>query len=532
MSRHKTKSPPEIASVQALMLENRGSDKDQVHRFACTLVTPMYGGGVEKGTVDLAMPIRATAIRGQLRHWWRLLNRKNEHGKLRSPQELFKIERDIWGGLGDADTLAASKVSVSVKARPAREAELQPVAAFETRGDRLKGPFFKNVPAYALFPAQGKMERGQVTEQPKELLRAGFKFELVLNFDKNLDDATRKQVLDSVRWWGSFGGVGARTRRGCGAVEIVDANRRPQHVRPAEVEAEGWQLVLHAPAKDATTAWTKAIDALQSFRQGPNQGRNPGQGNHPGRSRWPEPDAIRRITEKNDPKHKPEHKAGNVFPRAAFGLPIIFHFKDDRTKDDRTGDPMETTLKPCPEGSNAAAERMASPLIVRPYMSGNGWCPAVLCMDLDHINRMGLSLEGKFGRSPYEVKADQWQASAAAIHIKPMDGHADAIAAFLSYFEKSGPAFVAAPAAHATATTERPKFAVKMTGLRLTLNRNGSLEARNTKTQKCWYAHGDKALELLGTLPAPKQDELRSGRYIWADIEAAEHDIISVRIKA
>ena len=40
----------------------------------CELMTPMYGGGVEPGKVDRAMPIRPSAIRGQLRFWWRLLN--------------------------------------------------------------------------------------------------------------------------------------------------------------------------------------------------------------------------------------------------------------------------------------------------------------------------------------------------------------------------------------------------------------------------------------------------------------------------
>jgi len=49
------------------------------------------------------------------------------------------------------------------------------------------------------------------------------------------------------------------------------------------------------------------------------------------------------------------------FPQAAFGLPIIFKFKDDNA-----GDPKSTTLK----GANS--ERLGSPLILRPVAVGNG----------------------------------------------------------------------------------------------------------------------------------------------------------------
>lgn len=40
----------------------------------------MYGGGVDAATVDLKMPIRVSAIKGQLRFWWRLLakNKKDD----------------------------------------------------------------------------------------------------------------------------------------------------------------------------------------------------------------------------------------------------------------------------------------------------------------------------------------------------------------------------------------------------------------------------------------------------------------------
>lgn len=389
-------------------------------RYDCTLVTPMYGGGVKAGEVDTAMPIRATAIRGQLRHWWRLLNRRDGNGNLRTSKALFEAERALWGGLGDAETLAASKVAVSVAAQGVTQHGLQPVATYSQREGKLRGPEFGNLPGYVLFPGQGKSERGKVAEQPKQLLMAGFKFRLTLHFDRELPAAHREQVREAVRWWATFGGVGARTRRGCGAVEVIDADRKLVRVDESAVQKQGWRLVVGTGGGDAIGAWKQAADALKDFRQKPGFARNPGQGNRPGRSRWPEPDAIRRITGSHAALHEPKSRSGDVFPRAAFGLPIITHFKQEREW--RQTDPQDTTLKPIPAGSAKASERMASPLILRPYHDGSSWRPAVLCMGLDHIKNMSLSLEGKFQASPKVIPVGQWQARAMAGEIAPLQG--------------------------------------------------------------------------------------------------------------
>ncbi len=38
--------------------------------YQVKVITPIYGGGVKAGEPDKDMPIRASAIRGQLRYWW------------------------------------------------------------------------------------------------------------------------------------------------------------------------------------------------------------------------------------------------------------------------------------------------------------------------------------------------------------------------------------------------------------------------------------------------------------------------------
>jgi CRISPR-associated protein Cmr1 len=53
----------------------------------------------------------------------------------------------------------------------------------------------------------------------------------------------------------------------------------------------------------------------------------------------------------------------DAFPRAEFGLPIVFHFQG-------RGEPPDTTLQPVVDG--AGQERMASPLILKPLALADG----------------------------------------------------------------------------------------------------------------------------------------------------------------
>ena len=79
----------------------------------------MYGGGVKAGVVDQKMPIRASALRGQFRFWWRLLNSTTyleSTGQLDS-ERLFNAESALWGGIS-SNGPKASQVTVQVEAKP------------------------------------------------------------------------------------------------------------------------------------------------------------------------------------------------------------------------------------------------------------------------------------------------------------------------------------------------------------------------------------------------------------------------------
>ena len=368
-----------------------------VVRATCTLVTPMYGGGVAPGEVDRAMPIRATAIRGQLRFWWRLLN-----GAGRSSKDLFAAESHLWGGIAGTGP-RASRVALHVDAEPAGSERM-----IEWGSAGLDAPRYSLI----LDP-----------KHKPSLLNIGYEFTLTLRFANGAPDNEREQIIEALRWWASFGGVGARTRRGLGAVKVNSDGVPLRPVSRQEVESRGGRMVLRRASRNPVEAWREAVTALSDFRQAPNVGRNPGRGSRPGRSRWPEPDAIRRHRHRNAPRHQPQHPVdGQYYPRAAFGLPIVFHFKDRR-------DPPDAVLQPC-EG-----ERMASSLILRAYFDGTQYRPlAVLLPGWAKCVSVPVSFGSE--RLGPAWPDDSGKRTELAERVLPMQGRsADALTAFLHYFE-------------------------------------------------------------------------------------------------
>lgn len=365
----------------------------------CELITPMYGGGVKAGEVDCKMPIRASALRGQLRFWWRLL--KDASNPSLTSEDLFKAECALWGGISSTGP-KASQVTLQVKADPAGRRDL--IASCDNK-NRIQRNF-----DYVLI-----LEKGQ---NPR-LLKEGYKFELILSLNSAATKAQQAEVMEALRWWASFGGVGARTRRGLGAVKATRCNSALTPVSEQQVKAKGGKMVLKPSASSAVDAWRTAVSRLKDFRQKPGVGRNHG----PGRSHWPEPDAIRRFAGHHAPNHPVD-----AFPRAAFGLPIVFHFKDP-------SDPADHTLEP----DNGNSNRMASPLILRPYFDGTAYCPLALllpgwekCVSVP-VGSNSKSLGPAWPKATDPPPNDR---PSLAAQVLPMNGRGDdALSAFMAYFK-------------------------------------------------------------------------------------------------
>lgn len=317
----------------------------------CPVITPYFGGGAETRVHDASLPVRATAIRGHLRFWWRA----TRGSVFASVEALRARESEIWGS-----TKERSAVEVTVEiTEPGRE--YSPPAE----------------QSYVLFPFREQRESGV----PETKGRVGLRFQAVLRYPQPLFE----DVAVAAWAWSNFGGVGGRTRRGCGAIhcaklapksaqldaavaELRKAVRDIAAIQPAQRAWPTWtgHVYLGSEAVDPMEAWMRSFRLLRRFRQDVEVGRNRGASpQRPGRSRWPEADSLRAITGKGDPRHMTTNTLDGLadapaFPRAEFGLPIVFHFP-------RGGDSvLNSTLYP------EKGQRMSSPFIVRPLATGDG----------------------------------------------------------------------------------------------------------------------------------------------------------------
>ena len=211
----------------------------------------------------------------------------------------------------------------------------------------------KNKNGETISPGNPSSDYGYVAfplEEGDSLLE-GVKFHLTLTCPKDAES----EIADALWAWESFGGIGARTRRGLGAIACtkIECNGKTETITPPAANevvqyieaglkkhvADGifpdnlprlpqtkTNVRVTHKQNDPDAAWKLLIKQLKEFRQ--NRRQNPVNRNVPGRSNWPEPDAIRRIFGTNpSSKHGAALSSTDKFPRSVFGLPIIFQFK-------------------------------------------------------------------------------------------------------------------------------------------------------------------------------------------------------------
>jgi CRISPR-associated protein Cmr1 len=320
-------------------------------------MTTVYGGGAETGRNDGFDPYRVPSIRGQLRFWWRA----SRGASFSTPDKLRQEENAIWG---DTDRVSPVRLRIlNFKAgveRPAAQ-----------RG--AEGRWTDEQPKYVLFPAQ---------ENRKEIgpVYRGGSFRLEVRAPERL-----VADVDGALWaWFTFGGIGGRTRRGCGALYC---NAYAHSWKSESLKGDGtprdWPVlrggtaVMGTGKSDWFSCWKSCIDVLQTFRQDRPHPR--------GRSRWPEPDEIRRIRGVHPPQHAPVNPL-HEFPRAALGLPIIFQFKSSE-------DPEPNTLNVIDDQDMEL--RMASPVILKPWaVSATEAIPLLISLNTKPMAEQLQSLPG------------------------------------------------------------------------------------------------------------------------------------------
>ncbi len=362
--------------------------------FRLRTITPIYGGGARLHTPEGCNPIRAVSIAAQIRSWWRMLVAPGLDS-----DELRARESELFGSVHDARDGRAARSQVDVW--------VLNVAGTDRDDSSVDRKW-----AYALWPAEvrGEDEAGRKTSTWHQRWKPGLTFELHVRAPV----AQLAEVERAVRAWVLFGGYGARTRRGCGALTAPGAAWLPKSAAFEDLESalalEPGALRVEVEARDipalqrcrlawaqqadAPQAWTTALGWLRDFRQGSGSddwhARQFGIGK-PGRSRWPEPDKLRRLGKLRDDKTI-RHDATAAWPRASLGLPIVFSaIANSPSLVWRDGGAGGTTH-----------ERLASPLIVKPLpLAGGGFAALALWLHRAEPAGQVVLRDGGGGAAPF-----------------------------------------------------------------------------------------------------------------------------------
>ena len=260
-------------------------------------------------------------------------------------------------------------------------------------------------PKYSLFPFSAD-QKNQALE--------GITLQLQLEYQ----DEFRDDVETAVWAWTNFGGLGSRTRRGCGALYCRET---APHGLSKPVLLDWWNsiqvrcgvgvsatypewsqvnrfLFVNPSSKTPLHAWETILGQLAEFRQGIPFAREAG----PARSKWPEADSLRGYTKDGVTAHmgtktlpNPGEQPG--FPRAMLGLPIVFHFRDQADQSSNGG-----TLEPL------GSERMASGIILRPLKASNGEVAGIaLPLLVPAPNGLRFRFTGDQRRAPWTIPGGQ-----------------------------------------------------------------------------------------------------------------------------
>lgn len=408
------------------------------------LITPLFGGGVGPKHADEVSVVRTTEIRGHLRFWWRATC----GGQFATTEEELKKHEDAI--FGSTDNHSALQIGVLSWNNQGEDSPFEIVSGSNNK-PKVRPRNGSEVPSYAAFPLQPQT-KGLKTGQKTDSVTTGVRFKILVSFLEEHE----KDIRTSFWAWETFGGIGGRTRRGFGALNLLKINDEErilpktadlQELIEKNLKTSKECLSLQVPrltdntrfqvtkkSNTAIDAWKHLINKLKKFRQF----RKDKYGNLSdyGKSQWPEPNALRYRMGKGTKPHI------DKFPRSQFGLPIIFHMP-------QPFDDFEVTLKGKGAKDKESIERLASPLILRPIKCADGCVGIALVLNTPLEPPHGLFLTDikvdirKGGKSDVFKKNDVPEGSLTESEAKELtkklgelNNKTDVLQAFLDYLEK------------------------------------------------------------------------------------------------
>lgn len=339
-------------------------------------ITPLFGGSATPRKVDAGNPIRSASVRGHLRFWWRA----TAGARYATPGELFQAEEEIWGSAQQY-----GKVALRVLEQKTGDA-VKPSDLVGDKGTARTGPMER----FFLHPFNPNRSEG--LEEASGLRWVEFTLELTLN----LSDPEKEHLRRALRAWIAFGGVGARTRRGVGALEAVDGSKDWLPADPEQLSAwfaqqpvenpphttlAGAVICLGQPPKPSHTdpykghaAWRELGQFWTRLRKGhyledPQTGKTMKYTPMAG-GKWHDHKTLQAL--------RPQQ--GQIaLVKPYLGLPIVYQ---------RLGNSFSGTL----EAQHAQGKRMASPVILKPMAFADGSVrPAVLILKAPSPERIKIA---------------------------------------------------------------------------------------------------------------------------------------------
>jgi CRISPR type III-B/RAMP module RAMP protein Cmr1 len=249
----------------------------------------------------------------------------------------------------------------------------------------------RSVLSYVLFPLRNVQ---------KARIRTGVEFTLHIEYP----DVYREDVEAALWAWEHFGGLGARTRRGLGAIERLNNKNEPivyaqplherlvngladyvvngtwpkptPHISLVTLDAYGGATGAsiffdnQPDQNDAHTVWGHLFQKYRDFRQ-----HRFLRGDRPhGENIWPEPNSLRQM-ERAPLRNVPPFNAQGFqshFPRAQMGMPIEHFFTSTKFNPTIRADVKHTVnIRDMHDQTKDA--RFASPVMFRPVRDGNSY---------------------------------------------------------------------------------------------------------------------------------------------------------------
>jgi CRISPR-associated protein Cmr1 len=184
------------------------------------------------------------------------------------------------------------------------------------------------------------------------------------------------------------------------------------------------EVVAISSNRDPVEVWKGLIKKLQEFRQQKDMSK---------RSAWPEADAIRAIA------HTGPTPDIAKFPRAAFGLPVIFHFTGKNAPaGNYTLNEADTGHEPEPGNAHPHKERFASPLILRPFQCSDGMSVGLaLLLEGSRVDLNHLVVQDERKRSqPVEGTLTAKEARTITHKIPELKNETDVLHAFMTFLKR------------------------------------------------------------------------------------------------